>query len=119
MAVDPFDRLRGCEWQRARQHLVESHTERIKVAAAVDRTVHASRLLGSHIRKRARERLGRLRRLSLARKSRSNPEAGQPHLPGRCVDQHVGWLDVLMDDSPAVHPAERARKTDGEPEEEA
>jgi len=82
-------------------------------------TAWSARDRASHIRKRARERLGRLRRLSLARKSRSNPEAGPPRLPGRCVDQHVGWLDVLMDDSPAVHAAERARKTDGEPEEEA
>src|SRR6185295_7921167 len=119
VTVHPLNRFGGGEWQHPRQHLVERHPERVEVTAAVDRTVHASRLFGSHIGQRARDRLGRLRRLSLARKSRGNPEAGQPRLTSCGVDQDVRGLDVFVDDPSSVYLTKCPSKTSGEPQKEA
>ena len=55
-------------------------------------------------------------RLALAREARSDAEAGEPDLPGRGVDEHIGWLDVLVDQPASVKPTERARQGDCEPE---
>ena len=118
VAVHPLNRLGGRERQGARDHLVERHAECVKVATAVDRTVHAPRSFGSHIGKRACDGLGRPRQLPLARQSRGNPEACQPHLTSRLVDQDVRRLDVV-DDPSTMHFAESARKTNGEPQEAA
>jgi hypothetical protein len=119
VTVHPFDRLGGGEGQRAREHLVERHTDGVKIAAAVDRAVHASRLLGSHVGERASNRLGRVGRLPLAWQSRGNPEARQPRLACRGVDQDVRGFDVLVNDASAVRLAQSRRKTGGEPQEEA
>ena len=60
------------------EHLIERDAERIEVAARIDRAVHPSGLFGRHIGQRAGDDLGRLGRLSLARKPRGDAEAGEP-----------------------------------------
>ncbi|MNR17884.1 hypothetical protein D3C85_1345750 [compost metagenome] len=60
MAMHPFDRVRGHEWQRAGQHLVQRDAEGIEVAARIDRAVHLAGLLGCHIGERAGDGFGRL-----------------------------------------------------------
>ncbi len=46
MAMHQLQRLARLEWQQAGDHLVERDTERIEVAAMVDRSVHTPGLLG-------------------------------------------------------------------------
>lgn len=52
---------------------------------------------GAIIRQCAGDKLGRLRRLALAWKPRSDTKAHQPALAGDRVYQHIGRLDVLVD----------------------
>jgi len=53
MAMDPLHRI-GCgERQRARKHLVQRDAQRVEIAAAIHRTIHAAGLFGRHIGERA------------------------------------------------------------------
>ena len=52
--------------------------------------------------------------LALARHARSDAEAREPDLAARHVHENMGRLDVLVDKTPFVQPAERVRETDGE-----
>ena len=82
VAMHPFHRIGRGERQDAGQHLVERDAERVEVAAGIDRAVHASGLFGRHVGERPRNRLGRIGRLALARKPRSDAKARQP-APGQ------------------------------------
>src|SRR5580700_11143134 len=46
VTMHPFHRVGGREWKTPGQHFVKRHSERVKVAPRIDRTVHSSRLLG-------------------------------------------------------------------------
>ena len=69
MAVHQLHGIRRCKRQRAGDHLIESHTQRIQVAARVDGTIHPPCLLRRHVGQRARDDLGRLRCLALTRQA--------------------------------------------------
>jgi hypothetical protein len=50
--------------------------------------------------------------LPLAAKSRRDPEAGEPDVAGRWVEQDVGRLDVLVDQAGGMEVADGAREAD-------
>ena len=54
--------------------------------------------------------LGRLGRLALARESRCDAEAGEIDPPGGRVNEHIGWLDVLVDEPASMELTECARQ---------
>ena len=104
--MDPFHRVGAAEREDAREHLIERYAERIEVAAGIDGAVHAPGLLGRHIGERARDDLGRLGGLALARQAESNAEAGQARKPVGAIHQDVGRLDVLVDEAAPMRLAE-------------
>ena len=114
--MHPFHRIGRGKWQRPRYHLVENDAERVEIAARIDRAVHPPRLFGRHVGQRARDHLGRLRRLALAPQAGRDAETCQPHLPRRHVDHDVTRRQVLVDDAAAVQCAERRGQTDAEPQ---
>jgi hypothetical protein len=109
VAVHPLHRIRRAKRQRACKHLVKRAPQCIEIAPGVDRPVHSSGLLGRHIGERPGDELGSFGRLTLARKPRRDTEAGQPDPVGCDVDDHIGRLDVLMDETALVHLAKRSR----------
>src|SRR4029077_5076700 len=109
-----FHGISGAERQNTGEHLVEGDAERVEVAARVDRTVHSSCLLRRHVGERARERLGRLNRLSLAGKARCDAKSSEPRLAGRLVYQDVGRLDVLMDEAALMELAQSHGNSGGQ-----
>ncbi len=115
--MDPFHRI-GCgEWQRARKHLVEDHSERVEIAAQVDRPVHSSGLFGRHIGERPRNELRWTGGLTLARQARGETEAGQVHVAGCTVHQDVRGLKIFVYKVAPMHPTERCRDGDSEGQE--
>ena len=105
------------EGQRSREHFVEGDAAGIEVAAGIDRPVHPAGLFGRHVGERPRDHLGRRGGLALARQTRRDTEARQPDAAGRGVDEDIGGLDVLVDETPRVHPAERGCKRDRDAQE--
>src|SRR5262249_59885449 len=97
VTVHPFRRTGGSEWKTPSQHFVKQHAERIEIAPGIDRAIHSSGLLGSHIRKRTSNELGWFRSLALPGKPRTDPKAHEPALAGIRGYKYVGRLDVLMD----------------------
>jgi hypothetical protein len=55
--------------------------------------------------------------LPLALQPRCDPEAHQPHSAGGRVHESVGGLDVLVDETVLVNPAERGRQSNGDTKE--
>ena len=103
--------------RRPGQHLVKRDAERVEIAPGIDRAVHSPGLFGRHVGECSGDELGRFGRLALARKARSDPEARQPDLTRRGIDQNIGRLDVLVDQLLLVQPAECRCETDGEAQE--
>ena len=58
--------------------------------------------------------LGRLRGRALAWQARGDAKARQPDLPSRLVDEHMGRLEVLVEQAPPVELAQRGRQPAGE-----
>ena len=104
--------------QRAGQHFVEGDAERVEIAARIDRAVHPAGLFRRHVGQRARDHLGRLRRLALAPQARRDAKPGQPDPARRLVDHDVTRRQVFVDDAAAVQCAERRGQTDAEPQEQ-
>ena len=48
--------------------------------------------------------------LALARESGCNAESGEPDVSGRGIDEHVGRLDVLVNEATSVKPAKCGRQ---------
>src|SRR5262245_23079609 len=69
VAVHPLHRFVGVEWKISGEGVVERDSERVEVAARVDRTVHPPRLLRRHVGERARDEFWRCERLALTRKA--------------------------------------------------
>src|SRR5215468_678524 len=105
MAMDPLHRLRSLERQRPRQHLVEDHSERIKVGPRVHRAIHAASLLGCHVSRRSREHCWQIGRLALACQSRGNAEPGEPSGAARPIYKEIVWLEVAVYQALGVEPA--------------
>ena len=63
VAVDPFQGVGRVKWQRARKHLIQGDAQGVKIAAGIDRTIHAAGLLGRHVGQRAGNDLRRYGRL--------------------------------------------------------
>ena len=114
VAVHPFHRLGRREGQTAGQHFVQRDAERVEVAARIDRSIHPPGLFGRHVGQCARDELGRGGRLALARQARRDAKAQEPDLAGRPVDEHMGRLDILVDQAPPVELAQRDREPDGD-----
>ena len=89
--------------RRAGQQLVQQHAQRVDVAAGVDVEVVQLRLLGAHVLQRAdhRAELGEQRLLGQLLAGRLG-HAEVDHLRHRLAvvqgDQHVGRLEVAVDD---------------------
>ncbi len=119
VAVHQAHRVVGSEWQYASQHLIKGDAECIKVAAGIDRPVHAPGLLGGHIGQRAGNLLGRTWRVALACQARGNAEAGEPGRPKVIVHQDVGWLEVLVNQASPMELAQGRGDADGQAQEAA
>ncbi len=118
VAMEQFHRVRGGKRQHAGQHFIERHAQRVKVAAGIDRAVHAAGLLGRHVGERASDFLGRRESLALARLVGGNAEARQMDRAGAHLDQHVGRLDVLVNDAARVQSRQRGRQRAGDAQEQ-
>ena len=106
VAVNPFDGIRSGERETAGQQFVKCDAEGVKIATRIDRTIHSSRLLGSHVGERSRNKFGRVSALALARQSRGNTETHQPGLVQSSIRKHVGRFYVFVDEATSVHLAE-------------
>ena len=115
--MNPLHGIGGGEWQAAGQHFIQRDAERIQIAAAINRTIHSSRLFGRHVGQCSGENLGRFGRLPIAWQPRCDTEAHQPHFPGCSVHESVGGLDVLVDQTVLVNPAECGRQPNGDTKE--
>ena len=102
MAVHPLHGIGGRKGQTAGEHFIQGDAERIEIAAGIHGVIHASGLFGCHVGECPRHELGRFGRLALARQARRDPKAHQPGLARRGVHEHIGRLDVLMDEPPSV-----------------
>ena len=111
VTVHPLHRIGRRERQGAGGQLIQGHAQGVKIAAGVDRSVHAAGLLRGHVGERAGDKLRRVGRLALARQPRGDAETHEPCLPGRGVYEDVGRLDVLVDEAAAVHLAQCGRQT--------
>src|SRR3981081_3765775 len=87
------------------------------MATRIDRTIHSSSLFGRHVGECSGEDFRRFGRLPLAWQPGCDTEAQQPHVAGGSVYESVGGLDVLVDETVLVYPAERSRQSDGETKE--
>src|SRR6202041_3347478 len=112
MGVHQFHRIGPREWKSAGDHLVKRHPERIKVAPRIDRAIHSPGLFGGHVGECSGYELGRFGRLALARKARSNPEAHEPSLTRRGINENICRLHVLVDQLLLVQSAECGCGTD-------
>jgi hypothetical protein len=72
VAVDPFHRVGSREGKIPGQHFVKCDAKRVEVAPGIDGTIHSSGLLRCHIGECPGDKLGRLGRLALAWKPRSD-----------------------------------------------
>ncbi len=117
VAMNPVDRVGGREGKLTGERCVKRDAERIEVAAGVDGPVHAPRLLRRHVGERPGNRLGRRRLLMFFRQHRRNAEPSQMDGAGRHVDNHIGRLDVLVNEAPIVQLADCAREGDGKAQE--
>src|SRR5262245_40872554 len=109
MAMNPLHRIRRSKRQLSGEHLVQSDAERVEIAARIDRTIHATGLLRRHVGECSRDELWRLVCLALARKTRGNAKASQPHLAGINFEEDGGRLDVFVNQAAAVKTTERDR----------
>ena len=116
VAVDPFQRVGGGEWEHAGQHLVQGDAQGVEIAAGIDRAIHAPGLFRGHVGKRAGNDLRRRGRLALAWQPGRDAEAGEPNVAG-VVDECVRRLDVLMDEASPMDLAKCSRQTDGDAQE--
>ena len=114
VAVHPFHRISGGEGQRPRQHLVERDSQRIEIAAGVDRAIHPAGLFRRHVGERSGDHLGRLGAPMLAGQAGGNSETGEPGAAACPVHQDIGRLDVLMNEAPLMHAAECSRERHGD-----
>ena len=116
MAMHQFHGIRGRKRQYACDHLVQGHAQRVKIAARIYGAVHPARLLGRHVRKRARNDLRRCWRLALARALGRDAKPGKPDPPGRGVYEHVGRLDVFVNESSSMESAKCGSQRNGQPQ---
>src|SRR3984957_17650265 len=111
VAVDPLQRVGGFKRQRSGKHLVQGDAQRVEIASRTNRAIHAAGLFGRHVGEGTGDDLRRCGGLTLLRKLRSDPEAGEPYIPS-VVDQHVLRFDVLMYKTALVDLAERRSQAD-------
>ena len=109
VGMHPLHRIGGCERKMAGQHLVEGDAERIQIASGIDGAVHPARLLGRHVGERSCDELRRFRRLPFAREARCNAEAGEPYALSGRIHDHVGRLEVLVNEPTSVKSTQCAR----------
>ena len=87
--------------------LVQRGPERVQVGALVHGPPRTACLLGRHVRERADDVARQAEAGQLLRRRRGDVEVDQRRSAGRCVDHHVGRVDVAVDDAAAVHAGER------------
>jgi len=107
MRVNQFHRVVRLEGQAARQHLIKGDAQRIKIAAIIERLIHASGLFGRHVGERALHPLQTLGDGRFARQLRSDAEIAQLQLSGLRVDKDVVGLDVFVNHATRVNFAKR------------
>ena len=112
MAVDPLQRVGGSKREHARQHLVQGDTQRVEIAAGIDRAIHTPGLFRGHVGQAAGNEFRRRRRLALAWQSGGDTEAGEPDVTG-VTDEYVRGLDILVDLDRAVGVAKRRCQVNG------
>ena len=106
--MDPFQWVGSSKRQHPGQQLIQGDAERVEIAAGIDRSIHAPGLFGGHIGKAASDDFGRRRCLALARQSRRDAKAGEPHM-SNVVDQRVCGLHVLVYEALPVDAAKSCR----------
>ena len=117
VTVHPFHRVGSRERQEAGQHLVERDSKRVQVAAGINGAVHSSCLLGRHVGERSRNELGRLWRLALAREARGDAKSGELNAASCGVDEHIGRLEILVNQPTSVELPDCAGQRRGDSEE--
>src|SRR4051812_9098544 len=82
----------------------------------VDEAIGPSRLFWSDIRQRALELFGNYSALHPPGRKSGNAEIDQCGVK-RIIDDHIGGIDVLVDDAPLVNVRDSLRERDGQREE--
>ncbi len=117
MTVDQLEGIGRRERRRACQHLVEGGAQGIEIAARIDRTIDAAGLLRRHVGQRPGHDFGRRAAVLVLGRARGDAEAGEPDAAEIPVDEHVGRLDVLVNEAAGVHVAARHRERDRDAQE--
>jgi hypothetical protein len=122
VGVNPFARLRRrghLERQSSGQQFEQRHTQRIQVAAGVDRKAGAPAVLGRHVGRRAADHPRHVRRRRRGVHGLGgDAEAGQAAAAGG-VDDEVARLDVAVHQPRLVRGAQRRRHADRQTQEAA
>ena len=93
----------------ARERLEQRHAQRVQIGGGVD--VGAGDLLGRHVRDRADQSAG----LGLAKVDQvRGAEVAELGVP-RGVEEHIGGLDVAVDDAALVRRAQRRQQLQRQP----
>jgi hypothetical protein len=86
-------------WKTAPVGYSEPPQNRPPWASGIDRAIHSSGLLGRHVGERSGDELGWFGRLALALKARSDAKTRQPGLSGGGIDDEIGRLEILVDET--------------------
>ena len=105
------------EREHAGDQLVERDSERVEICPPIERTIHASRLLGRHVGQGSFQALAPPGPPILQRQVGGRGELDQPNRARAGVTKEVVRSDVLVDDVMSVHGLDRLGHGDGHVEE--
>jgi len=110
VVVHRFERVAPAKWHAAGQELEQRHTERIEIAPLVPGIASPS-VLGGCVRWARRRARWRDR---LSQHANRGAEIAEAHHAGRRIQEHVGRIDVEMDERSVVKALHRFGDGDGE-----
>ncbi len=102
VGVDELKGVAGREGRAAREHLVESDAQGVKVGAVIHGAVHAAGLLGRQVGQRLFDDLGVVHLVVPAGDLGGDAEIGEFEGFFFCMVQDVGGFEVSMGDVPVV-----------------
>src|SRR5262249_19157755 len=117
VTMHPFDRIARLEGAATGEHLIKDDTERVEVAATVERPIRSPGLLGREVGQRSLDEPRGTRARNSTGQARRDSEACNPHLPGLGVHEDVLGLQILVDEAMPVNVGDGADDSDCEREE--